>query len=236
MEFSINKTTKKIRESYSALNAERQFITESEVRRFYDETSFTPKSISKTERLSLGKNSNKCNRCCSKCGNVCLSFPCGCFLFVFGLILASCYLWVPDEKITKISKVVVGDNSFGNFLHIHHILAIGIAFMFISIPCLCTYKKFCSNNKRSNKYFNEYSLQYDYGDENGLGNGLISNNNRSMTTNENNNSFNSLHGRSKDRSDSFNFGKDEVRNNNGSFGGNDVTPNRRKSSSEVVLF
>ena len=62
MEFSINKTTKKIRESYSALNAERQFITESEVRRFYDETSFTPKSISKTERLSLGKNSNKCNR------------------------------------------------------------------------------------------------------------------------------------------------------------------------------
>ena len=107
MEFSINKTTNRIRESFSGMHAERQFITESEVRRFYDESSFTPKKVSTQGSRPLGTGSDACTRCCSKCGSSCLSFPCGCTLFVVGLALASCYLWVPDENISKITKRVV---------------------------------------------------------------------------------------------------------------------------------
>ena len=119
MEFSINKTKKKNRESFASVNNERQFITESEVRMYYDETSFTPKKRGQREQLSMGEHSNMYSKCFSRCGNRCLSFPCGCILFLLGLGLASCYLWVPDEQVKKIvSRVVVSFSlSFSTALH-----------------------------------------------------------------------------------------------------------------------
>ena len=125
-----------------------------------------------------------------------------------------------------------GDNSFGKFLHIHHILLIGVAFMFISVPCLCNYSKFCPRkNRQDNNYKNFDKTYFSHSNNYDEVNELDS----VVDSDRNNNSFDSLLSNKGRRtsSNSFVFVKDGERNSNKSFEGSRYKNN---SKGEPILF
>ena len=108
--------------------------------------------------------------------------------------------------------------------------------MFISVPCLCNYSKFCSHRKSRSSFIktlDETASTNVKDDGDSLARSLIFD---KFGNRSNDNVFNYLNGNDDVngiRQNSFTLVQEDedIQKNNGSFGGKNISPNRK-----VILF